>query len=64
MYQHEVYKRRQEEKDREELLSRRFTSNALSERDTAILIDHSLQHNLSLQVFMLLYISFLLNILI
>lgn len=49
MFQHEVYKRRQEEKEREELLTRRFTTNAIAERDTAILIDHSLQHNLSLQ---------------
>ncbi|XP_065834800.1 Golgi SNAP receptor complex member 2-like [Oscarella lobularis] len=38
--------REQEEKDREELLSRRFTTNSSSE--TSIMIDHSLQHNRSL----------------
>lgn len=55
MYHHEVYKRRQEEKDREELLTRRFTTNDISERDTEILIDPSLQHKLSLQVFLMFF---------
>lgn len=49
MYQHEIFKKRQEEKEREELLSRRFTRNSMSEQDTTILIDHSVQHNMSLQ---------------
>jgi len=48
-YQHELYRRRQQDQEREELLSRRFTHNSHSESDTAILIDHSLQHNTSLQ---------------
>lgn len=48
MHQHETYRRRQEESEREELLSRRFTHNP-SDQDTAIIIDHSLQHNMSLQ---------------
>lgn len=49
MYQNEILKKKQEEKEREELLNRRFTRNPISEQDTTILIDHSVQHNLSLQ---------------
>uniref|UniRef100_A0A1B6DPV0 Golgi SNAP receptor complex member 2 n=2 Tax=Clastoptera arizonana TaxID=38151 RepID=A0A1B6DPV0_9HEMI len=48
MHQHEVFRRRQEENEREELLNRRFTHNP-TDQDTSILIDHSLQHNMSLQ---------------
>lgn len=48
IHQHETYRRHQEENEREELLSRRFTHNS-SDQDTAIIIDHSLQHNMSLQ---------------
>uniref|UniRef100_A0A0A9YXC4 Golgi SNAP receptor complex member 2 n=1 Tax=Lygus hesperus TaxID=30085 RepID=A0A0A9YXC4_LYGHE len=48
MYQHEVNRRQEEEREREELLTRRFTTNAASERATAIQIDHSLQHHDSL----------------
>ncbi|KAL1140815.1 hypothetical protein AAG570_000743 [Ranatra chinensis] len=49
-YQHDMFRKKQEEKEREELLSRRFTHNsARSESDTTILIDHSLQHNMSIQ---------------
>ncbi|XP_067014476.2 Golgi SNAP receptor complex member 2 isoform X2 [Anabrus simplex] len=50
MFQHRQYQRQQEQRDREELLSRRFTHNsASSDGDTSILIDHSLQHHMSLQ---------------
>ncbi|XP_073985183.1 golgi SNAP receptor complex member 2 [Rhodnius prolixus] len=49
MHQHETYKRRQEESERDELLSRRFTQNANTDDATTILIDHSLQHNMALQ---------------
>ncbi|XP_054271515.1 Golgi SNAP receptor complex member 2 [Macrosteles quadrilineatus] len=45
-HQHEVYRRQQEEREREELLSRRFTH---TDHDTSIIIDHSLQHNTALQ---------------
>ncbi|XP_075236170.1 golgi SNAP receptor complex member 2 [Lycorma delicatula] len=48
MHQHEVIRRRQEESEREELLNRRFTHNSATQ-DTTIFIDHSLQHNMSLQ---------------
>ncbi|XP_014244072.1 Golgi SNAP receptor complex member 2 [Cimex lectularius] len=49
-YQYEAYKRKQVENERAELLSRRFTHNSkLNEEDTTIMIDHSLQHNMSLQ---------------
>lgn len=48
MHQHEVYRRRTEESEREELLNRRFTHNSMAQ-DTTIFIDHSLQHNMSLQ---------------
>ncbi|KAK7790904.1 hypothetical protein R5R35_000916 [Gryllus longicercus] len=47
MFQHRQYQRLREEQDREELLNRRFTQN--SEADTSIFIDHTLQHNMSLQ---------------
>lgn len=46
-HQHEVYRRLQEEREREELLSRRFTP---TDHDTSIIIDYSVQHNSSLQV--------------
>ncbi|XP_070569762.1 Golgi SNAP receptor complex member 2-like [Ptychodera flava] len=43
--QHRRYTREQEERDREALLSRTFTTN---EPDTSIMIDAALQHNTSL----------------
>uniref|UniRef100_A0A1B6EQ79 Golgi SNAP receptor complex member 2 n=1 Tax=Cuerna arida TaxID=1464854 RepID=A0A1B6EQ79_9HEMI len=45
-HQHEMYRRQQEEQEREELLSRRFTH---TDHDTSIIIDYSVQHNTSLQ---------------
>lgn len=45
--QHKRYKKQQENWERDELLSRRFTS-IKDEEETAILIDHSLQHQNSL----------------
>ncbi|KAG8281195.1 hypothetical protein J6590_063989 [Homalodisca vitripennis] len=41
-----MYRRQQEEQEREELLSRRFTH---TDHDTSIIIDYSVQHNTSLQ---------------
>ncbi|XP_072181063.1 Golgi SNAP receptor complex member 2-like [Diadema setosum] len=43
--QHRRQMREQEERDREELLTRRFTAN---DDNTSIMIDHELQHNTSL----------------
>eukprot|EP00057_Strongylocentrotus_purpuratus_P034346 XP_794856.3 PREDICTED: Golgi SNAP receptor complex member 2-like [Strongylocentrotus purpuratus] len=43
--QHRRYQREQEDKDREDLLTRRFTAN---DDNTSIMIDHELQHNTSL----------------
>lgn len=57
MHQHETYKRRQEESEREELLSRRFTQNANTDDATTILIDHSLQHNMTLQVHFIAFVK-------
>lgn len=45
-YQHRKMMREQEEREREELLNRRFTTNS---GETSIMIDHALQHNTSLQ---------------
>jgi hypothetical protein len=49
MYQHKKLQKIQEEQEREELLTRRFTTLASSE-DTSINIDMSLQHHTALQV--------------
>lgn len=49
MLQHKRYRRQQENYERDELLNRRFTS-IKDEEETAILIDHSLQHQNSLIV--------------
>lgn len=46
-YKHRKRLKEQEEKEREELLNRRFTTNNSGE--TSIMIDHALQHNTSLQ---------------
>lgn len=45
-YQQRKMMREQEEREREELLNRRFTTNS---GETSIMIDHALQHNTSLQ---------------
>ncbi|RZF36634.1 hypothetical protein LSTR_LSTR007337 [Laodelphax striatellus] len=42
----EIHRKRLEESEREELLNRRFTHET---HDTTIFIDHSVQHNMSLQ---------------
>ncbi|XP_074628081.1 Golgi SNAP receptor complex member 2-like [Acropora palmata] len=46
-YKHRKIMKEEEEKEREELLNRRFTPNNSGE--TSIMIDHALQHNTSLQ---------------
>jgi Golgi SNAP receptor complex protein 2 len=46
IFQHKQRVKEQEEHNRNELLSRRFTTN---DPDTSIMIDHALQHNQSLQ---------------
>jgi len=48
MYQHKKLQKIQEEQEREELLTRRFTT--LANEDTSINIDMSLQHHTALQV--------------
>jgi len=45
-FQKKRYHRERESNEREELLNRRFTTNS---EDTSISIDHSMQHNTSLQ---------------
>ncbi|KAK3747309.1 hypothetical protein QZH41_016944 [Actinostola sp. cb2023] len=46
-YQQRKIQREQEERDRDELLNRKFTTNNSGE--TSIMIDHALQHNTGLQ---------------
>lgn len=47
MFQHRQYQKLRDEQEREDLLNRRFTTN--KDLDTSILIDHNIQHNMSLQ---------------
>ncbi|KAG8235422.1 hypothetical protein J437_LFUL017390, partial [Ladona fulva] len=50
IFQSRLYEREREQREREELLSRRWDVNTPArDQETSILIGHSLQHNLSLQ---------------